>query len=129
MCNVASKFMQIDMLLICLTLLLYFLNRYLGTLKRFVRNRARPEGSIAEAYMVHECLTWCSLHLNDIETVFNRPERNVDHVVEDELSVFKNKVGVIGQPTYITLSKEEFTTANWYTLNNCRELDPYQEYV
>ncbi|XXG69625.1 hypothetical protein AAC387_Pa06g2439 [Persea americana] len=40
---------------------MYPIDRQLGTLKRFVRNRARPEGSIVEAYIVKECLTFCSI--------------------------------------------------------------------
>ena len=32
--------------------------RFLGTLKKFVRNKARPKGSIAEAYIDYECVTF-----------------------------------------------------------------------
>lgn len=41
-------------------------------------NRARPESSIAEAYIVKECLTFCSIYLSGIETVFNKEEINGD---------------------------------------------------
>ncbi|XP_068331574.1 uncharacterized protein [Pyrus communis] len=34
---------------------------YLQTLKRYVRNKGRPEGSIAETYLVDECLSFCSM--------------------------------------------------------------------
>ncbi|XXG72632.1 hypothetical protein AAC387_Pa07g1687 [Persea americana] len=57
---------------------MYPIERQLGTLKRFVRNRAQPEGSIVEAYIVKECLTFCSMYLQGVETVFNRDERNDD---------------------------------------------------
>ena len=33
------------------------LKRYLGSLKKYVRNRARPEGSIVEGYIANDCLT------------------------------------------------------------------------
>ncbi|XP_035546653.1 uncharacterized protein LOC118348671 [Juglans regia] len=59
---------------------MYPFERYLGKFKRYVRNRARPEGSIAEAYVHVECLTFCSMYLNDIETRYNREERNIDLV-------------------------------------------------
>ena len=52
--------------------------RIMHTLKEFVRNRARPEGSIAEAYIADECLTFCSRYLHRVETRFNRLERNED---------------------------------------------------
>ncbi|XP_012837860.1 PREDICTED: uncharacterized protein LOC105958391 [Erythranthe guttata] len=55
---------------------MYPIERYLSTLKGMVRNRARPEGSIAEAYVVKECLSFCSLYLHGIETKYNREERN-----------------------------------------------------
>jgi hypothetical protein len=40
----------------------------LGKHKRNVRNKARPEGSTAEAYLVDEYLTFCSMYLHEIET-------------------------------------------------------------
>ena len=57
---------------------MYPIERALGTYKSYVKNKARPEGSIAEAYIVNESLTFCSMYLRDIETKFNRPERNFD---------------------------------------------------
>lgn len=34
--------------------------RYLSVLKSYVRNKAHPEGCIAEAYLADECMTFCS---------------------------------------------------------------------
>ena len=45
---------------------------------QYVRNKARLEGSFAEAYTVNEALTFCSMYLRGIETRFNRGERNED---------------------------------------------------
>ncbi|XP_020080552.1 uncharacterized protein LOC109704196 isoform X2 [Ananas comosus] len=42
---------------------MYPIERYLSTLKSFVRNRAHPEGSIAEAYLAQECMTFCSRYI------------------------------------------------------------------
>ena len=39
---------------------MYPVERYLRTLKGYVRNKACPEGSIAEGYISEECLTFCS---------------------------------------------------------------------
>jgi hypothetical protein len=50
---------------------LYPIERRLGTLKNFVRNRARPEGSIVEAYMASDTLTFCSRYMKDVDTRFN----------------------------------------------------------
>ncbi|GER38825.1 transposon protein [Striga asiatica] len=46
---------------------MFFIERYLGKLKSYVRNRSRPEGSIAEGYLAEECLVFCSRYLNDGE--------------------------------------------------------------
>ncbi|XP_052622477.1 uncharacterized protein LOC128127815 [Lactuca sativa] len=53
--------------------------RYMKKLKNYVRNKARPEGSIAEGYVAEEALSFCSMYLRDVK---NRPERNVDVVIE-----------------------------------------------
>ena len=71
--------------------LLDLFNRFLGTLKRYVCNKARPEGSISGAYIVNECLTFCSMHLTGIETKFDKKKINIDKShgeQEDGLSVF-----------------------------------------
>ena len=47
---------------------------FLGILNKYVRNHARPEGSIAKANIVNEALTFCLIYLSDIETKFNRLE-------------------------------------------------------
>ncbi|XP_025662248.1 uncharacterized protein [Arachis hypogaea] len=49
---------------------MYPVERALGHLKSYVRNKAAPEGCIAEGYIIEECLTFCSRYLEDgnIET-------------------------------------------------------------
>ena len=50
------------------------------TLKEYVRNKAQPEGSIAEAYLIDECLTFCSRYLHGVDTKFNQVGRNYEGV-------------------------------------------------
>ena len=57
---------------------IFFPRRYLGKLKRYVSNRAQPEDSIAEAYILKECINNWSLYIDRIETMHNRRERNED---------------------------------------------------
>ncbi|XP_075636910.1 uncharacterized protein LOC142609180 [Castanea sativa] len=57
---------------------MYPIERFLGMLKRFVSNRARPEGSIAKAYILKECINFSSLYLDGAETVHNGRESNAD---------------------------------------------------
>nr|GEZ22508.1 hypothetical protein [Tanacetum cinerariifolium] len=51
---------------------------FMKKLKNYVRNKAKPEGSIAEGYVVEEALTFSSHYFQDVTMKFNRPERNVD---------------------------------------------------
>ncbi|CAI0448512.1 unnamed protein product [Linum tenue] len=44
---------------------MYPIERFLRTLKGTVRNKARPEGSIAEVYEVKEGIQFCSMYLQD----------------------------------------------------------------
>lgn len=72
---------------------MYKIERFLCKLKHYVRNKARPEGCIAEGYIIDECLTFCSMYLTDIETRFNREHQNEDgsrSKGEDVLDVFSN---------------------------------------
>ena len=50
---------------------MYPIERYLGKLKSYVRNKAQVEGPIVEGYMAEEALTFCSRYVDGIETVFN----------------------------------------------------------
>ncbi|KAI5324919.1 hypothetical protein L3X38_033992 [Prunus dulcis] len=63
---------------------MYLIERLLGELKKSVRNRAKSEGSIIEAWVQYESLTFCGMYLKDVETIFNRPQRNNDRAYLDE---------------------------------------------
>lgn len=106
--------------------------RYLGTLKSYVRNKARPEGSIAEAYLADECMTFCSRYLEGFETKFNRPSRNDERVNVEEHSnltaesILFPRVGrPIGKPTNYILNDLEKVQAHRYVLFNCPDVVPF----
>jgi len=100
-------------------------------LKGYVTNRARPEGSIAGAYIVNECLTFCSLYLKGIETVFHREERNFDGGQRGPgLMVFTQTVRPFGLISRAPdMAENERDMAQWFVLYNSPELEPYLEYV
>ncbi|XP_042983672.1 uncharacterized protein LOC122313038 isoform X1 [Carya illinoinensis] len=107
---------------------MYPFERYLGKFKRYVKNKARPEGSIAEAYIHTECLTFCSMYLQDVETRFNRADRNIDADEEatiDGFKIFNQKVRPLGIASNVQLEDKLFKAAIWYVLNNCPEIGPY----
>ncbi|XP_052621646.1 uncharacterized protein LOC128127243 [Lactuca sativa] len=56
---------------------MYLYERKLGSMKRKIKNHAKVEGSIVEAYMIGEISTFCSQYfLPTIETRLNRESRN-----------------------------------------------------
>ena len=57
---------------------IFFVHRFLFTLKEYVKNRNHPEGSIAEGYLAEECMTFCARYLDDVDSKLNRPIRNFD---------------------------------------------------
>ncbi|MBV8802558.1 MAG: DUF4218 domain-containing protein [Gammaproteobacteria bacterium] len=107
---------------------LYF-RRTLGAYKKTVRNKARPEGSIAEAYTLKECVIFCKKYLGGVETRLLHKERHKDkeHQQDAELSIFSHKIQAIGAASYVNLSLEDHEMATWYILNNCDEIRQYIE--
>jgi hypothetical protein len=95
-----------------------------------VRNRARPEGSIAEAYIADECLTFCSKYMDDVETRFNREPRNTGFSDEESYGV-----DVFGHGVRFTSAEEVvyndpfLDQMSWYVLNNCNQVEEYIKYV
>ncbi|XP_073133714.1 uncharacterized protein [Henckelia pumila] len=108
---------------------MYPIERYLGKLKDFVRNRARPEANIAEAYLADECVVFCSRYLNDTSSLYNHGVRHKDTPSDEfpSLPMFPK----VGRPTkgrqVITLDKTTLDQAHRYILSNCAILQPYRE--
>jgi hypothetical protein len=50
---------------------MYPRERRLGSLKNLLRNRARPEGSIMEAYLESETLAFWERFMDDVKTRYN----------------------------------------------------------
>ncbi|XP_012830522.1 PREDICTED: uncharacterized protein LOC105951618 isoform X2 [Erythranthe guttata] len=106
---------------------MYPIERYLSSLKGMVRNRARPEGSIAEAYIVKECLNFCSLYLRGVETKYNRDERNCDgdEHPNASISIFRSKIRTFGETNFVQMTTEQYNALHWFVLNNCVEIESY----
>ena len=81
------------------------LYRKLGNLGTKVRNKNKPEGSIAEAYLAEEAVIF--LYLKDVESVISRRGRPIGK----------------GEPFAMDL--ETITVAHTYILNNCGIISPY----
>ncbi|CAN6687318.1 unnamed protein product [Malus baccata var. baccata] len=86
---------------------------YLHKLKSYVRNKARPERSVAEGYLGDECITFCSRYLHRVETKFNQRDRNDDGGKSFGKGVLK-EMGI-----------ELLEAAKFYVLQNCDECLPF----
>ena len=93
-------------------------------------NRARPEGSIVEAYIADECLTFCSRYMDDVDTRFNREPRNMGFSNEEAygVDVFGHGVNFTSAPELV-YDENGFDQMVWFVLNNCSQVETYVEYV
>ena len=105
-------------------------NRYLSTLKSYVRNRNFPEGSIAEGYLAEECLTFCSRYLEDVETRFNQMGRNDDGGCTSivKLPIFSKQGRPFGKVVTEVLDHETLVKAHQYVLFNCDAIDLFSRF-
>nr|GEV11178.1 hypothetical protein [Tanacetum cinerariifolium] len=96
-------------------------------LKGYVRNKAKPEGSIVEGYVEEEELTFSSHYFRDVTTKFNRPGRNVDPPPPMcKFQVFRSVCKSIGLRSVIRFDAQELKKVKWYVLHNSPEIDTYQ---
>ncbi|XP_060211782.1 uncharacterized protein LOC132639346 [Lycium barbarum] len=105
--------------------------RFMCRFKSYVRNKNHVEGSIAEAYLVEECLNLCSRYLHGgVHTRYNRRSRNNDECGSTDAqtcSLFPNKGcplgGKMGDPD--ELDDKSLNQAHRYILRNCEEIQDY----
>lgn len=91
-----------------------------------MQNKARPEGSISEAYVSYESLTFCALYLRNVETSFKWPERNINRGLrEAKLSVFMQIARPFMGSSMVEFTNVDIEIAHWSILNNCEEVTPF----
>lgn len=101
--------------------------RYLGRLKALVKNRAQPEGSIAEGYRMEECLTFCSRFLEGT-TCLTRPPRNPEPSNDKkDVYLFDSAGEAIGKCTSVSLDRQLLVQAHRYVLRHCDELEDFRK--
>ena len=100
-------------------------------LKMKVRNKAKVEGSIAEAYIMEEISNFCSMYFEaDIQTHCTQPPRNDDggeSVCSYRLSIYNHPRRTFGRSSTRMLDDRELCAAEIYILLNCSELECYVE--
>ncbi|GJR57262.1 hypothetical protein Tco_1499424 [Tanacetum coccineum] len=72
--------------------------RYMTKLKGYVRNKAKPKGSIAEGYVAEEALTFSSHYFRDIR------QRHVDNDKDPEVSTTSELFALACGPTLTPIS-------------------------
>nr|GEW13436.1 hypothetical protein [Tanacetum cinerariifolium] len=82
--------------------------RYMKKIKCYVRNKAKPEGSIAEGYVAEEALTLSYHYFRDVTMKFNRFDRNVDPPPPTcQFQVFRSVCKSIGLRSVIRFDAQE----------------------
>ena len=107
---------------------IYPVERYLRTLKGYMRNKACPEGSIAEGYISEECLTFCSRFFEGVSTKLNRPKRQQRSTVSEPpagLSVFASMDFTRKKSSHRhnmeISSPDDLCRMRYYIISNCDE--------
>ncbi|KMZ75649.1 hypothetical protein ZOSMA_112G00650 [Zostera marina] len=91
---------------------MYPIEKYLLTLKKYVRTRSHPEGSIVKKYLADESMTFCSRFLHNVETKSNRTERYID--------------GYYGASTHTSLTKLEHGQVHQYIIFNLNIIEIFR---
>ncbi|KAA0063971.1 transposase [Cucumis melo var. makuwa] len=97
---------------------MYPFERYMKVLKSYVRNRNRPEGSIAEAHICEEAVEFCSEFLSGLDPIgLDSFKSREEGRIERPLSVGSS----------ITPSQVVLKQAHLHILENIEEVQPYRE--
>lgn len=89
-------------------------------LKDYVKNRARPEGSIAENYLADESLKFCGQYMKHIDAISDKKNRN-EGVQED--TIVEGSTLLKGRS--VLLSESTHKIVHLCVLLNSKEVEPY----
>ena len=92
--------------------------RFMGVLKKYVRNRARPEGSIAKAYGTEEVIEFCVDYIPDLDSIGVSDSRHEGRL--------RGK-GILEKKKYIAIQDDDFNKAHYTVLQNSSLVHPYIE--
>ncbi|XP_056697626.1 uncharacterized protein [Spinacia oleracea] len=101
---------------------MYPIERYLSHLKSHVTNKAQPEGSIAEGFLLEETIRFCSRYLQVVKTIFNIPKRMDDDIPNPNDYLFNSGGRVIGKEVSIRLDDKSLKQAHRYILLHSDEI-------
>jgi hypothetical protein len=99
---------------------MYPMERYLKTLKRYVRQCAQPEGSMSHGYIMKEALGFCTEYMQGCNLTQRR-------VWDDKEDPTMNDEVVEGKGRQRTLTAKLRRWIHEFVLNNAESLAPYRE--
>ena len=111
---------------------MYPYERFLNKLKQKVKNKARPEGSICEAYLIEEVAHFCQYYFEPhVQSNYTRVRRNDDGGVNENATTTLSIFNLPGRPSGACSSRFmepiELDVAHLYVLLNCDEVEPYKK--
>nr|AAX95309.1 Transposase family tnp2, putative [Oryza sativa Japonica Group]ABA93248.1 transposon protein, putative, CACTA, En/Spm sub-class [Oryza sativa Japonica Group] len=92
--------------------------RYMGVLKKYVRNRARPEASIAKGYGTEEVIEFCVEFIEDLRPI-GVPESRHEGRLRGK--------GTLGRKAIMTVDNNLFRKAHFTVLQHSSLVAPYIE--
>jgi hypothetical protein len=92
--------------------------RFMGVLKKYVRNHARPEGSISKGYGIEEVIEFCVDFLPDLKPI---------GVSESRYKGRLTGKGTLGRKATVCMDGHSFTQAHYTVLHNSTVVAPYIE--
>ncbi|XP_047326651.1 uncharacterized protein LOC124930343 [Impatiens glandulifera] len=104
-------------------------NKVSQSIKRKVKNKARVEASICNAYILQEISMFASYYFeSNVQCKRRIPQRNTEGSLnnkEPPISIFNYLGRSSGASTKRFLDSQEALVAHTYVLLNCPEVDPY----
>jgi hypothetical protein len=90
--------------------------RFMGVLKKYVLNRARPEGSISKGYGTEEVIEFCVDFLPDLKPISVSESRYEGRLTEK---------GTLGRKAKVCMDGHSFSQAHYTVLHNSTMVAPY----
>ncbi|PKU67088.1 hypothetical protein MA16_Dca008877 [Dendrobium catenatum] len=105
---------------------LYSFEIHLNKLKKTAKNKARPKGSIYEAYLMYETTHFCSYYF---ETMSQSGRSTAPQNIGKSFNIFilSGSGEPIGISTVLYLTDREMKVITLYILLNCDEVEQYLE--
>ena len=96
---------------------MYPIEQYMGTMKRYLRNKNHPEASISESYLVNESISLCARYLEEEDQ--ERAQNSISG-----LSIFSSHEELSNGKIY-NFDYCDRETAHSYILKNCPEAEHF----